>query len=505
MRALDRVLDLRSRAQLPVAALFGALGALGQAPANVWAATVFSLALVFGLMRAAPGWRRAGLLAWAAGTGYFMLALCWIVEPFFVDAARHAWMAPFALFFLALGLGLFWGMAVALARIAGGGALALIAGFILAEALRTYLLTGFPWAQLGHAWINAPMLFWASWAGSLGLTALIVAAGAGLWHLSARNWAAGLPLFLVPLALYASAPMMPPDASPTADAPIVRLIQPNAPQHEKWLPEKALGFYERQLEFTAAAPEGGKPDLFVWPETAIPWVLSRARPALDAISKAAGGTPVVLGLQRLDGPRYYNTLITLDGAGAVSAVYDKHHLVPFGEYMPLGNQLAKFGIYGLAANEGAGYSAGPGPQLIDLGRIGTALPLICYEGVFPANVATYPERPRVLLLITNDAWFGDFSGPYQHIAQARLRSVEQGLPMIRVANTGVSAMIDANGKMTAQLGLGQAGWVDAPLPRALPPTIYARTGDWPMIGLALLLLALGGFFTPSRGGRHRAA
>ena len=491
MRTLDRILGLELRAQLPVAAVIGALGALGQAPANVWAATIFCMALVFGMARGAPGWRRAGLLGWAAGTGYFMLALCWIVEPFFVDAARHGWMAPFALFFLALGMGLFWGIAAALTRAAGGRAVAFIAAFTLIEALRTYLLTGFPWAQLGHAWINSPVLYWASWGGSLGLTALILAGGAGLWHLSARRWGAGLPLLALPLVFYAAAPLLTPEASPSPDAPIVRLVQPNASQHEKWHPEKALTFFERQINYTAAPPTDAAPDLIVWPETAIPWVLERADTALDAIARAAQGTPVVLGVQRLDGPRYYNTLIRLDGTGAIASIYDKHHLVPFGEYMPLGNQLAKLGIYGLASNEGAGYSPGPGPQVIDLGALGSALPLICYEGVFPQDVGGYSERPNLLLLITNDAWFGEFSGPYQHLAQARLRSAEQGLPMIRVANTGVSAMIDATGRLTARLPLGREGWVDAALPPALPPTLYARMGDGPVIGFALVLLFLG--------------
>ena len=255
-------------------------------------------------------------------------------------------------------------------------------------------------------------------------------------------------------------------------------------------PEKLRLFFERQIAFTAAAPEGAPPDLIVWPETAIPWVLDRAGPAFEAIRRAAGGTPVVLGLQRLDGPRYFNSLVRLDAAGEVSAIYDKHHLVPFGEYMPFGDFLAKFGIYGLASNAGHGYSADPGPRVIDLGGIGAALPLICYEGVFPQDVGGYDRRPDLILLLTNDAWFGQLSGPYQHLAQARLRSAEQGLPMIRVANTGVSAIIDATGRVSARIPLGAQGWTDARMPPALPPTPYARMGDGPLILGALLVLAL---------------
>ena len=490
MRAPGIVQALGPRAQLALAALAGALGAFGQAPVGFWPATVISLAAVFGLGRVAPGWRRAGFLGLAAGTGYYMLALFWIVEPFFVDAARHGWMAPFALFFLALGLGLFWGGALAITRALGGRAAPFIATVMLIEAARTYLLTGFPWAQVGHALIDTPLLHWSSWGGSLALTGLVVSGGAGLWLLAERRWAPGGALLGLPAVLWAAAIPLTPEAPAGPDAATVRLVQPNAPQHEKWDPEKALGFFERQIDYTAAPPEGPAPDLIVWPETAIPWVLERARPALDAISDAAGDTPVVLGLQRFEGRRYYNSLIRLDHGGAVSALYDKHHLVPFGEYMPLGDFLANFGIYGLASNEGNGYSFGPGPPVIDLGKLGLALPLICYEGVFPQDVGAYDRRPDMLLLITNDAWFGNILGPYQHLAQARLRSAEQGLPMIRVANTGVSAMIDATGRVTTSLPLGEAGWTDTPLPPPLPPTPYARTGDWPIAGFALFLLVL---------------
>ena len=489
MLAPQRLSRLSPRKRLALALLAGAVGALGQAPVGFWPATVLSLALVWGLGRTAPGWRGAGLIGLAAGTGYFAASLFWIVEPFFVDAARDGWMAPFALVLLALGMGLFWGAALAMTRAAGGGAAAFIAAFVLVEAVRTYALTGFPWAQVGHALVSSPLLYWASWAGSLGLTALIAMAAAGLWHLLSRRVWRGLAIMALPAVLYVAAGPLAPDTAPREGAPVIRLVQPNAPQHEKWDPANIRIFFERQISFTAAPSEGPAPALIVWPETAVPWPLDDARPALDAIVRAAGDTPVVLGLQRLDGVRYYNSLIRLDAGGAVTAVYDKHHLVPFGEYVPFGNFLEKLRIYGLAANEGHGYSAGPGPQVIDLGALGQALPLICYEGVFPQDVGGYDERPDLLLLITNDAWFGQVSGPYQHLAQARLRSAEQGLPMIRVANTGVSAMIDAGGQVRAYLPLGEAGWIDAPLPPALPVTPYARTGDTPIILIALILLA----------------
>ncbi|HCQ58408.1 MAG TPA: apolipoprotein N-acyltransferase, partial [Sulfitobacter sp.] len=231
-------------------------------------------------------------------------------------------------------------------------------------------------------------------------------------------------------------------------------------------------------------------DLIVWPETAVPVMLERAASTLEVISDAAGSVPVVVGLQRRDEMRLYNTLALVEAGGSVAAVYDKHHLVPFGEYMPYGDHLVQFGIHGMAAKNGQGFSSGPGAQVIEMGALGRALPLICYEGVFPQDLRAAPGRADFILLITNDAWFGKFSGPYQHLAQARLRSAEFGLPMVRVANTGVSAMIDATGRVTESLPLGEAGWRDAALPPPLPPTVYARLGDAPMLVIFLIFLGL---------------
>jgi len=212
------------------------------------------------------------------------------------------------------------------------------------------------------------------------------------------------------------------------------------------------------------------------------------------VNDAANGAGVILGVQRLTAPRFFNSLAVIGPSGAISSVYDKHHLVPFGEYVPFGDLLSTVGINGLAAREGGGYSAGPGPQVLDIGPLGKALPLICYEGVFPRNLRT-TERPDWLLLITNDAWFGTFSGPYQHLAQARLRAVEQGLPMVRVANTGVSAVIDPHGRIIDSIPLGEAGSRDIALPAPLPATLYARIGDGPvlllLVFLAITLLTLG--------------
>lgn len=483
------------------AGLLGALAALGHAPWGYWPISLLALALIYGAFRQMTRTRDAALLGCVAGTGYFIVALIWLVEPFLVDPVRHGWMAPFAVTLLSFYLAWYWALAFGLAHRLGGGAAAFLGAALVGESLRAVMFTGFPWAQVGHILIETPLLYWASWGGALLLIGMLWGAALSLWHLfGLRRVGPALALGALALA-YASAPFLRPDTAPGPDAPVIRLVQPNAPQHEKWDPEKMWVFYDRQIDFTAAPGQGAPPDMVVWPETAIPFLLEDAAPALQRIAGAAGQSPVVLGVRRYDGPRIYNSLIATGPEGQVAALYDKHHLVPFGEFVPFGGLMARVGIGGLASENGLGFSAGPGPALIDLGPLGQAAPLICYEGVFARNLRGLPARPDMLLMITNDAWFGQISGPYQHLAQGRLRAVEQGVPMVRAANTGISALIDATGRVTTSIPLGEAGFADAPLPPALPPTWYSRTGDAPLLLLALLLLGGG---PVRRALRHRS-
>ncbi|WP_425081433.1 apolipoprotein N-acyltransferase [Ruegeria arenilitoris] len=474
-----------------LAALLGALAAFGLAPFGVWAATLVALVLLAPLFLSTETRGRAAWLGWAFATGYFAHGLSWIVEPFLVDAERHAWMAPFALIFMAGGLALFWALAFWVARRPAGGAITqavfLVVTVSLAEMARGYVLTGFPWAGLAQVWVGSPVAQLLSLVGPYGLGALTLLATLPLGAALAQRGGFALPLGLTVgtacLALgYASA-----RPAVTETDHVVRLIQPNAPQHQKWDPEYAPLFFARQIEFTAAQP---RPDLIVWPETSVPAWLSSAQPYLDAIADAAQGTPVFLGIQRGDGPRIYNSMIYLDEKGQQQGLYDKHHLAPFGEYVPFGEVMAKFGIYGMAATNGNGFSAGPGAALMDAGKLGKALPLICYEAVFTQDVLSAPGRADFLLQITNDAWFGTRSGPYQHLAQAQMRAIEQGLPMMRSANTGVSAMIDPLGRITQALPLGQAGFFDAKLPAPFVSTVYSRNGDVPVFVLLAALFAL---------------
>jgi apolipoprotein N-acyltransferase len=357
----------------------------------------------------------------------------------------------------------------------------------LAELARGYVLTGFPWAQIGHVWIGTPVAQLAALLGPTGLTLATALAAALPLAFRWRGLAASAAL-LAALTAFGVHRLSQP-APPDRDV-VLRLAQPNAEQTLKWDPEMARVYFDRLLGFTAADGTP-RPDLIIWPETAVPYLMERNPEVADIVARAARGATTILGVQREEGLRYFNSLVVLSPAGAITATYDKHHLVPFGEYIPAGDlAYATLGLAAFAAQQGYGYSPGPGPATLDLGpTLGRILPLICYEAVFPQDLLRAPGRADWILQITNDAWFGTLTGPFQHFAQARLRAIEQGLPLIRVANTGVSGVIDARGTVRATIPLGTAAFLDTPLPGALPPTLFARWGEVPALVLLVLLAA----------------
>ena len=282
---------------------------------------------------------------------------------------------------------------------------------------------------------------------------------------------------------------------------VVRLVQPDADQREKWQPGMEQVFYERHLALSTA-PAGRRPDATIWSETAVPFLLDRDRALLAESAAAAAPGRLILGIRRVEdgaeGPRWFNSLAVLAPDGGTAAVYDKHHLVPFGEYVPLAGVVRRLGLPALTTLTTSGFSAGPGPAVLAVPGVPPFLPLICYEAIFPHGLRAPGTRPEWLVQVTNDAWFGTASGPYQHLAQARVRAIEQGLPLARAANTGISAMIDPYGRVIASLGLGEAGYVDVELPGALLITGYVRFGDFPALIVSALLLGL--TFAPLFGG-----
>ena len=473
-----------------LAALGGALAALGQEPLGLWWLALPGYAL---LVRLVATRRGAGWLGLIGGAAHFALALNWIVEPFLIDPTAYAWMIPFAVVLLSFGLALFWAGAAWAASRLPRPALAFAVTLTAAEMLRGHVLTGFPWALPGHIWFHTPVLQTASLFGGYGLTLLTLLSAAGLSRLRP------LPVTTAALLVAAAWGFGSYTLSQPGPAPrdvTLRLIQPNAAQALKWDPALAQTHFDRLMRLTA---EGPARDLTIWPETALPYSLDLHPEIYGMVAGVGHGAPVAIGAQRIDGNLAWNSLTVITPDGAEAARYDKAHLVPFGEYIPAGDVLYRlFGLRAFASQAGAGYSAGPGPQVIDLGpRLGKVLPLICYEAVFPQDVRAAPARADWMLQITNDAWFGGLTGPFQHAALARLRAIEMGLPLVRVGNTGVTAVYDARGRTVASLPFQTEGALEAALPGALPPTPYARWGEAPVLVL-LAGLALALFLTRRR-------
>lgn len=477
-----------------LAGLCGLVMAIGQAP----------LSLPYGLLLALPalGWlflqnqgrKGAFLTGWFAGSSYFAASIFWIMEPFYIEADVFGWMAPFALFFMSIGLALFWGAGFWLAAFARGKPVlrlaALAAAWTLGEFLRAHILTGFPWGLLAYVWSETPVFQLLAFVGPHGVGLLTLILGFLPLVISRDIWFGGSYTVVLVALLWLGGVWRMPETQPLTDIK-VRLIQPNAPQHLKWRTDMVPVFFKRALKLSRAPAQNRRPDVVIWPETAIPFTLGSDTTELQAIATASGPTTqVIAGIRRRQDRQIYNSLLYLDGTGGILAVYDKHHLVPFGEYMPLGNLLARFGIRGMADTDGGGFSAGTGTRILRGAGLPDFLPLICYEAIFPGLSQLGSDRPKWLLHITNDAWYGDFAGPQQHLAQARARAIEQGLPLARAANTGVSAMIDPFGRILARIPLNEAGFLDVRLPEPLDRTVYSYLGEWPWLLISLIIGAI---------------
>ncbi len=335
--------------------------------------------------------------------------------------------------------------------------------------------------------------------GAYGLGVLTIAFGTSLGLLFGRNGGRSHLLPVAMLGLFAvmwgwGASRL---AEPVPSVPDVqvRIVQPNIAEAEKFDPRFAVRNWNRLLELSGR-PASVPPTHIVWPESAVPFFLEREPAALDAITVLTGNSHVLItGASRVatqsnGKPNYYNSVYIFGHRGEILGVYDKFHLVPFGEYLPLESFFHALGVDRLVNSPG-GFSAGPGPRTFTLPGAPAVGPLVCYEIIFPGDVAGQP-RPGWLVNVTNDAWFGTFSGPYQHLLIARVRAIEEGLPIVRAAGTGVSAIIDPKGRVVAELGMERMGVLDGALPAALPATFYAKHGDLLYVVLVILMGGLAG-------------
>lgn len=470
----------------------GLLMAQGHPPVGQPILTIAGLILMMLMARSIKGIWPLVRFGWLLGIGYFAAITFWIIEPFFVEPDRHGWMAPFALIGLSAGLGLFWAAAFGLAAWFGRGrstAVGLAICLSIVEVLRAYVFTGFPWGMIAYVWLDTPVIHSVALLGPhfLTLVTLLLVA----LPFSRTNWRRVALVSVSTIAVMAVAGYVYQNQHDDlgGSGKILRLVQPNVPQNQKWDPRFADGFFQRQLDLTAKDGDL-QPDLVIWPEAAVAFWMESEPVEQAKIATVAGEAAVIIGARRFDGRRIYNSLALLDGTGAPEKIYDKHRLVPFGEYIPFGSLFSRLGIYGLATDEGGGFAAGPAGRLLDLGDLGMVLPLICYEAIFP-HFLHRSARADWILQITNDAWFGDRSGPQQHFAQARVRAIEQGLIFVRVANTGVTAMISPTGTVMARLPMATEGVLDVELPKGGIKTLYSRLGDTPififLLGAILIL------------------
>lgn len=489
----------------------GALAAAAQPPVHLIPVLIVSFAGLVRLLDGATRGRTAFAVGWWFGAGYFAAGLYWVSYALLVDAARFAWLIPPALLGLSFGLGLFIGAATWLARRAARAGLWRIAGlagaWTLLEWIRGVVLTGFPWNPVGNVWVAAPpVLQAASWIGVYGLSLLTVFAAAAPAGLAGpgparARWTAALSgLALIAALAVAGAVRLSGDAGGSVAGVTLRIVQPDIAQQDKWRPDVRAANFALHMRLSGRRGDGRATHV-IWPETAAPFSVAtdpRGRDLLRAAVPPGGLLLTGAPRFRVEGGRIvqiWNGLVAVDDRGEVVAGYDKHHLVPFGEYTPFRDilPLEKITVGSLD------FSAGPGPATLRLPGLPPVSPLICYEAIFPGEVTAPGDRPGWLLNVTNDGWFGLSAGPHQHLASARLRAVEEGLPLVRAANTGISAVIDPYGRDVARLPLGVRGVIDSALPLALPPTPFSRCGNAVPLALALLFLGVSAIFARKRG------
>lgn len=491
----------------------GVLTALGFAPvyATPLLAVGFSaLVLLIDGARDNPRPLRSAFAAgWFFGFGFFIASLYWMAFSFFVQADQFAWMAPFAVTGLPAFLALFTGAAAATTAVFGGKGLARVLAFaavyMIFEYARGHVLTGLPWNLPGQALAGtAAGAQTAAWYGVYGLSLVVVLLAALPARAVEGKGVQSLGVALLGTALiFAVGALRLMGPGPAATDFAVRIIQPNIPQREKIDNDLWTRNLKRQIELSKG-DDAARRLFIIWPENAAPYLETYEDVRQYLARELPQNATLLAGTVRVEKSDarelYYNSIAVLerkDGAYAVAGYYDKHHLAPFGEYLPLSGFLRAVGLAQLAPYED-GFTPGKGPATLLIGGTKVA-PLICYETIFPGEIYPSNARPEWIATMTNDAWFGDTAGPRQHLDQARLRSIETGLPQARSANTGISALFDAKGRLIARIPLYQAGRIDRPLPGALKGTLYTRLGD-----LIFAVLVLGVFLAArslARGGR----
>jgi len=483
----------------------GAAAAGALPPLNAIPVLLVSFPGLLWLCETSPRRRDAFVIGWWFGFGHFVIGLYWLANAFLVDADRFAWMIPIAVVGLPAVLAVFPALAVAAQKAIGyrgaGAGFSFAVVWTASEWVRGHVLTGFPWNLTGYSWsFSVEVLQITAVFGIYGLSLITIALAclpATFGDTAARRSSVQLHLagIVVIVALWSYGHVRLAAAPSLAESDVtIRIVQANIAQADKWKAEHRDSNFHRYLQMSGAE---GFPDLIVWPETAAPYFISReARRRQEIAGILADGSFLVTGAPRISPAlekdvRVWNSVVAIDRKGDVAAIYDKVHLVPFGEYLPLRPLLRLLGVDKLVYGP-IDYSAGNGPAALRLGTVPPFGPLICYEAIFSGAVIERSARPSWLLNVSNDGWYGISAGPHQHFAMARVRSVEEGLPLVRAANTGISGVVDSFGRVVARIGLDEAGIVDALLPHRIEPeTLFGRFGDLATLWLAILMVVVG--------------
>ncbi|MBU0584542.1 MAG: apolipoprotein N-acyltransferase [Alphaproteobacteria bacterium] len=510
-RLAGRIILLWGWRRALVAFTAGALAVLTQAPFDFFAVGFVSFPVLVWLLDGATVPRPAALtrrlapalsIGWWFGFGYFLAGLWWIGNALLVEADSFAWALPIAVVGIPALLAIFYAFACALAWLLWTNNISRIAAlafaFGLAEWLRTFLFTGFPWNPIGFAAMPTPLLMQSvKLVGVIGMNALAVFIfSMPALFAARRNLGLGVAAALALVAAHLGYGFLSMGARlpETAQTLPVRIVQPAVDLSEKWDNSVRDRIFATTLELSARPPEAGMPapKLILWPETAVPFLFTDRPDALAAIGEMLQpGQLLLTGAVRAepgsgtDAPRYYNAVIAIDDSGEIADAVDKVHLVPFGEYLPFSGLLARLGIEQLVAGP-MNFVAGSQrhPLALPGGIVG--LPFICYEIIFPDIVAVDVTSPGVIVNVTNDAWFGETPGPYQHFRQAQVRSVESGMPLLRAANTGISGVIDPRGRIVDGLAMNSRGILDVEL--AVPASARNSYPQARLVGFAILLI-----------------
>ena len=462
--------------------VLGGASATGFAPLGWWWLTLLCFAGLIALIERAATLPRALWTGWWFGLGHFTIGLNWIATAFYFQNAMPHWLGWIAVVLLSLYLAVYPAAAVGLAWRWGRPSLiplTLIFGsaWLVTEWLRATMFTGFAWNPLGVTFVGVAGI--ARWIGTYGLSAIVIMTAAAVAAAGVGRWRQALALALpagMTLIVFAASPR--PPVAP--DAPQIRVVQPNINQNEKQSEDLAARNMTRLVRLTRPAP--GRPRLIMWPEAAVPYYLEQEAWARAGLARLlhpgdvllTGGDALVYDRDgNLTAAR--NSLFALDASGRILARYDKSHLVPYGEYLPMRPLLSAIGLSRLVPGD-LDFLPGPGPQSYVLPGFGKAGIQICYEIIFSGHVVDRNHRPDFLFNPSNDAWFGEW-GPPQHLAQARLRAIEEGIPIIRSTPTGISAVIAADGRVLDAVAWHQAGAIATTLPSPFPPTAFARLGN----------------------------